>query len=191
MFYATRCQVHWGLKCNVFFCWYSDFIFLTHTHTPTHTHTHIHTHTHTHTHTHQTQGPVDCDTLIWACIYNNCNVFIQDPNLETKIASQKNQSMVRKIACCRLIFGFLLNVLVNLQREFMKRVIVISLNLHLLLLFFQQYNSYYFYIFLAIYRRIVKNFGIPNEVKFSSSMWPYETTLNVKLCSKTTLNCKK
>ena len=35
MFYAKRCQVYWGLKYDVVFCWYSDLI----SHTQTHTHT--------------------------------------------------------------------------------------------------------------------------------------------------------
>ena len=64
----------------------------------------------------------------------------QGPNLESKIASQKNPSIARKIAFHRLkIFGVLWSILVNLWREFMKHAIVISLILHLLLLllFFQ------------------------------------------------------
>ena len=36
VFYATRCQVYWGLT-HVAFCWYSDLISQTQTHTQTHT----------------------------------------------------------------------------------------------------------------------------------------------------------
>ena len=53
---------------------------------------------------------------------------IQGPNLETKIASQKNASVARKIARRMLKFlGVLWSVLVNLRREFMKYAIAISL----------------------------------------------------------------
>ena len=44
VFYATRCQIYWGLTHNVAFCWSCDLI--SHTHTQTHTHTHTHTNTH-------------------------------------------------------------------------------------------------------------------------------------------------
>ena len=54
-----------------------------------------------------------------------------------RIASQKDPSIVRKIVCCRLKhFSVLWNILVYLQREFMKHVILISLVLWLLLLLF-------------------------------------------------------
>ena len=60
----------------------------------------------------------------------------QGPDLEIKIASQKNPSIVRKIARHSLKhFWVLWNVLVNLQKEFIKHAIVISLILHLLLFF--------------------------------------------------------
>ena len=51
VFYETRHQVYRGLTHNVFFCWHSYLIPLTHS--LTHTHTHIHTHTHAHAHTHR------------------------------------------------------------------------------------------------------------------------------------------
>ena len=56
------------------------------------------------------------------------DVILQGPNLESKIASQKNPSAVRKIAHFRLknIWVFW-SVSVNLQREFMKHAIAISL----------------------------------------------------------------
>ena len=45
VFYATRCQVYWGLTHNLVFYWYSDLILHKHKHTNTHTYTHTHTHT--------------------------------------------------------------------------------------------------------------------------------------------------
>lgn len=52
----------------------------------------------------------------------------QSPNLETKIALHKNPTVAGKIASRRLkiVWGFGKH-LVNLRREFMKRVIAISL----------------------------------------------------------------
>ena len=52
----------------------------------------------------------------------------QSPNLETKIALHKNPTVAGKIASRRLkiVWGFGKH-LVNLRREFMKRVTAISL----------------------------------------------------------------
>ena len=52
----------------------------------------------------------------------------QGPNLETEIASYKNSTVARKTTSRRLkhFLGFV-SILVDLQSEFMKRVIAVSL----------------------------------------------------------------
>ena len=76
--------------------------------------------------THEVQG--------WNYYFVKKKKIIQGLNLETKIDSQKNLSIARKITCHRLKkFWVLRSVLVNFQRGFMKHVIAIPLIWQLLL----------------------------------------------------------
>ena len=130
------------------------------------------------------------DCFVFVLIYQS-QIIIQGPNLKTKIALQKNESVGRKKACHRLKhFQVLLSILVNLRQEFMKHVIIILFNLALIVVVFSELQFILFIHFASNdQRRTMKNFRIPGGVKFFPPQCDLmgHPVLNIKLCSKTTL----